>query len=291
MNKMKCLIMALMLCVSLAIYTQAESGDYPDEEKEAGVTIVLTKFDVNDTSLELGWKIKNDTDHDVWICASLKPGDSPVFEWFLDRDGRTFLIRRRFNLTIEEGVIWEFPFYRSRYQRLRSGQEKAESLSIALPVRPRPVFEHLTANAEYAERLAIEIGLYDEDLPGLIFDIVELAEKLNCDISLQSSIIIDNPDGHTEQFFGGVRIARAFHSENSAAFRNSVLSGGDELSIPYLGKALSDEQILRIEVDGVSIPYKSNYPPLAGHEGKSTEYQQSRQMDSRKQDKTNREKG
>lgn len=200
------------------------------------------------------------------------------------------MIRRRFSLVIEEGIIWEFPFYRSRYQRLRSGQEKAESLSIALPVRPRPVFQMLSTNAEYAERLAIEIGLYDEDLPGLILDIVELAEKLNCDMSLESSII-DNPDGHTEQFFGGVRIARAFHSVNSAVFRNSVLSGDDELSIPYLGQALAGEQVLRIEVDSISIPYKSNYPPLAGREGKSTENQQSRQASSHNKDKPKDEKG
>lgn len=280
MNRMKCFIMALT-CVLLATCPQAESEEGPDDEEETAVTIALTKLDVNDQNLDLSWKIKNSRDHDVWICESLNPGSLPVFEKFLDKDSKTLVIRRRFDLPIEEGIWWEFPFHRARYVRLRSGQEKTESASFSVPVRPYPVFGHLRANAEYAGRLALEIGFYDEDLPGLILQIVELAEKINCNLNVS----VLGFEEICDRFFGGWTIAGAFNNASFAYFRNSVTSGGDEVAIPYMGRGLNGEQILRVTVDGVSIPYKSSSPPLTGHTEKRTRDEQRQERSSHNKEK------
>jgi hypothetical protein len=223
--------------------------------KDNPVTIELTRLDVNDTNLELSFKIKNVSNHDVWLCDSLNPGDTSVFEYFLDKDGKTLLIRRRFNLPKDEGIMWEYPFPRARYVRLRPGQEKAESISLAVPVRPQHLFERLHANAEYVERIALEIGFYDEDLPGLILQVVELAERLHHNdfsVGLRDS----NDVEICHRFFGGWNIAIGFRG--ILGFKESVMSGGDEIYIPHMGPILNGEKVLSLEIDGASIPYRGH---------------------------------
>jgi len=237
-------------------YGEVLSADEPphSETEPAGVTTVLTKFDVNDTNLKMDYKIINNTNHDVWICDR-------YVDKFMDTDNRTLVLRTRYNLS-NEGVIWEFPFPRFRYSRLRPGQEKIESISLSFPVKPHALFKTSRGNAEYAKRLAIEIGYYDEDLRKLILNIVEMAEKLNCD---GSAISPWEPNSTLElyyRFFGGIEIAGFFNSEGSTYFRDSVMSDSDEIIAPYLKQTLHGEKVLRIEIDNVSIPYESNYPPL-----------------------------
>jgi hypothetical protein len=251
-------MMLLAGCTIPATNANTLGTDASRVEGDTAVKILLTKFDVNDTKLELGWKIKNDTDHDVWICASLKPGDPAVFDYFLDTDARTLVIRRRFNLPIEDGVSWEFPFYQARYVRLPSGEQRVESFSCAVPVVPRPVFGGLHANAECAERLVLEIGFYDEDLPGLILCIAQMAEMLGCD----TSVFVDQNNAElADRFFGGWRIARSLELD-ATGFRESVVSNGSELRVPYMGLSLNGEKVLCIRVAGTSIPYRSSWPPL-----------------------------
>lgn len=263
------LIAAMAICgVLLMRHTQAENAENnsPDGDEKAAVTIVLTKLDVNDQNLNLSWKITNNTEHDVWVCGGRN------FEWFMDKDAKTLVLRNRYNLP--EGQGWEHP-PRGNYIRLRPGQEKLDSIALGVPVTPSTVFQAVRGNAKYAEHLALEIGFYDEDLRALILDIVEMAEKLSCDISLNSpaspSLIPNDPAMElSRRFFAGVFIARFFNLESFRYFRDSVTSGGDEIIIPYLWQTLNGEQVLRIEVDSVSIPYKSDYPPLASQAGKGT---------------------
>jgi hypothetical protein len=221
---------------------KAAVGGVSSDEQSSKVSLTITKFQVNDQNLELGWKITNGTDHDVWICDGLTTG---YFECVLDKDNETLKIIKRSSLP--QGPGWEhWPWV--RFIRLRPGQEKEDSISLTVPVSPYTEFSHQRGNAEYARRVAIEIGFYDEDLRGLILNIVDLTEQLNCDISLLSSIV--DPE------------AQIFHDESFRGFQNKVLSDGDEIPMPFMGQLFHGEQVLRIEIDGVSIPYKSNYPPL-----------------------------
>ena len=289
------LILVLIMFVLLARCPQAkcgqDNGDSTDPNDLGMVSIVLTKMDVNDTTLELSWKIKNNTDHDVWVCDKY-PMD---FELFMEKDAKTLVLRRRYNLS-KEGVLWEFPFPRFQYSRLRPDQEKVESFSLTVPITPWTLFNSSRGNAESANRLAIEIGFYNEDLPELILNIVETAEKLNCDTSLYSPVFppVDPNDNSTElsrRFFGGVFIARFFNLESFTYFRDSVKSGGDEIITPYLWQTLNGERTLRITVDGVSIPYKSNYPPLTDRGVRRTGDENIQQRSSRNKKKPDREKG
>jgi len=250
--------MAMLVVLMLVI-----SGDVSAEEQNSDVSLTITKFHVNDQILELSWKITNDSDHDVWICDGRTTGY--YFDSFLDKDNETLKIMKRSDLPKQQG--WEhWPWV--RFIRLHPGQDKEDSISLTVPVRPQTEFGHSFGNAEYARRMAIEIGFYDEDLRGLILNIVDLTEQLSCDPNVLSSIV--TPDAQIlERFFAGVDIAQVFHDESFRGFRNKVLSDGDEISMPYMDQFLHGEQVLRIEVDGVSIPYKSSYPPLTDEPSQS----------------------
>lgn len=221
----------------------------------AEVIIELTGFDVNDINLELSWKIINNTDHDVWICDS-------ATDWFMYKDNETLVIRMRYNIS-NAGMLWEIPYPRFRYSRLRPGQEKVKSITHPLPVKPDALFKASRGNAEHASRVALEIGYYDEDLRALILEIVNVRDKLGCDWSAISFAEVPHSTWEVyNRFFGGVLIAQLFNSPTVEYFRDSVMSGGDEIIAPYFRQALHGEQVLRLEVDNVSIPYKTNFPPL-----------------------------
>ena len=113
--------------------------------------------------------------------------------------------------------------------------------------------------ADFAQRLAIEIGFYDEDLRALILSVVDMDESLGCNDTAILAAESEMPRLFY-RFFGGFEIAGWF--KNRTWFRDSVTSDGDEILMPPMYEALNGEQILRIEVDNVSIPYESNYPPL-----------------------------
>ena len=248
MYRIVSLILTLTLCVFFLKFAQAESGDDPNNVEEKVVTIELTKLDVNDTTLELGYKIKNNTDHDVWICDSVSMQLN--YEIYLAEDAQTLVIRKR--LDISPGVVWAaIPV--GRYVRLRPGQEYAESLSRALPVRPALSYIAERANAESAKRLVLEIGFYDQDLPGLIRSIIEVVERLGCaKLELE-----DYESDIMRHYFKGLLIKGRFGGLEH--FDESHQDLSEQFITPYTDQLLG-EQVLRIEVDGLYIPYKGNAP-------------------------------
>jgi len=264
--------MVLLACVLLAKYPRAESADVMIAEEDTIVKVVLTKLDVNDQTLEVGLKIINNTGHDVWVCNGLGYSDGSIcyFGRFMDKDTKTLVLRRRYDLTLrwlERGAIPR----NFRYLRLRPGQEKVESHSFTLPVRPLSVF--LLSPKGYAgsaQSLAIEIGFYDEDLRALILGVVDMAERIGYDDSTLSEVARSDSQSLYYRFFGGFTIARSFKNEDIIYFRDSVTSDGDEILTPPMHQALNGEQVLRLEVDNVSIPYESDYPPLTGQAGKGS---------------------
>lgn len=243
--------------VSIQYGIEQAEGEPPEgQENTADVTISLTKLDVNDTELKLSWKIKNNADHEVWICDNVNKEAPAIFEQFLDQDTRTLVLRRRFGLP---GRL--LPHERRNpaglYVRLLAGQEKVESISIALPVTPVRLFSGEHGNAEYAERLALEIGFYDENLPALILEIVELAEHL--DINLDVGYNGFREDVY-DRFFGGQWIAALFKSDFSFGANVRSADANGEMWMFHMGDTHMGEKVLWVDVDNVSIPYKSNYP-------------------------------
>jgi hypothetical protein len=133
----------------------------------------------------MDYKIINNTDHDVWICESMKIIGARDFDSYIAKDTKTLVIRKRSDLRIE-GII-ESPI-NSRYVRLHPGEERSFNMSESLPFYTQALLEAEVADNPHAFRkagcIALEIGFYDEDLRGLILKIVELAEKLNCDTTI-----------------------------------------------------------------------------------------------------------
>ena len=253
------LFIVLVTGLLSAMFQQLSYGRYGEEITDQNdvdsvidvnsVTITLTHLDVNDINLELGWKIKNNTDHDVWICDTIDkvPGRSD-FELFIAKDNQTLVLRRRFDLdiaTLLEG------FLISRYVRLHAGEERDESLALHIPASYIRYFEAEIGRAEYARSLALEIGFYDEDLRELILRIVDIAKKLNCADPLIPPLDIDDIEIR-DRYFKELLIAHAFNT--SPSFKGSVEGGGEEILIPYMGQAFNTEKVLLMTVNNVSIP-------------------------------------
>ena len=246
MSRTICLMLALTLCFFSSRCAQAENSDDPNNEDGKVVTIELTKLDVNDTILELSWKIVNNSDHDVWICDN-------YVDRFMNKDNKTLVIRRRFDLPVRKGLILERGWGRSRYVRLSPGQEKPEFFSLSLPVQPYQIFTGESGIAQYTERLALEISFYDEDLPRLILEIVEIADHINCDLSVG---YFGFRTDVSNRFFGGPMIALLF--KHLLDFESNVELAYDdgEMWMPHMDGVHMGEQVLRLMVDGVSIPLK-----------------------------------
>jgi hypothetical protein len=218
MERPKNLILASSLIVTFILFLpllwsqQANYGhdgdDVADQNDVDSVIIALTLLDVNDLTLdvndqttdandqspdpnaetlnideptlELRWKIKNNSDHDIWVC-DLVGFIEDEFEVYLEAE-QTLLIRRRLDVpTFVVYYIWP----EGQYVRLRAGEEMVKSLSITLPVHNHwifmPPFLPRLAKQDviYARRLVLEIGYHTKDLAQMILDFQESDEDPN----------------------------------------------------------------------------------------------------------------
>jgi hypothetical protein len=174
---------------------------------------------------------------------------------YLSEDEQSLMIRRR--LDVPTNMYFNASPV-GRYVLLRSEQERTESVSLFVPVGSRPLFANRLETSVHARHLVLEIGFYNEDLPGMIRDILEMAEKLNC----TSFAIGDDTRDFFIRYFKGIWIARMFGGL-SGFERFAYKEGSEEIEITYSRYSrqnFNDEQVLRIEVDGVNIPYDVNAP-------------------------------
>ena len=239
------MIVALFLCITTVTGIQAQSDDDVAVNNNVGTPkIAVTKLDINDKTLKLSYEIRNDSEHDIWVCENVEVDGEWDFEAYLADDNQTLAIRRRLD-------VWaNLESYRQRvgmYVRLRAGEVRAGSLSLTVPVHPRNVYEagRPAKGLEYATRLAIEIGYYTGDLPGMIRGIIEKAENTS-DTSLDKNMVmIKRCLGDIQYFFNEI---------------NKDLNLTENILIPYNWQSLKGEHILRITVDGMLIPYEEEWP-------------------------------
>lgn len=234
-----------------------DGGDLTEQNDVAAVMIVLTKLEITHQTLELGYKIKNGSDHDVWVCDSVCMDYGIDFEAYLAEDARTLVMRKLLDVSPE--ILWvAIPV--GRYVRLRAGQERTESLSLTVPVRPQLVYIGQRASAEYATCLVLEIGFYNEDLPGLIRSIIEVAERLGC----APPTVKDYDSDIMRRYFSGLLIYGRFGGLSQ--FDESHQDVSEEFVTAYTDRLLG-EQVLRIVVDNLYIPYQG-YIPLTSRAAK-----------------------
>jgi len=259
MNMYKKIILLLGLCTIFVPRLQVEDVNNLKTQEET-LSIALTGYDVNETTLKLSWSIKNNSDYDILICDAIGERSQDFkygFESYIAVDNQTLV----FSWRLDKPILGIYPHpidFFGRYVRLRANQELSKSLTFALPVGRFPKIECYVGNASYATRLAIEIGYYDEDLPTQILQIVDVARRFNCES-------IKFEDYHEDwkifrRYFAGILIEDSFNKW--ADFRESITSGADEIILPYIGEFLSrgehvlDEKILRLDISGVNIPVR-----------------------------------
>jgi hypothetical protein len=242
------MIVVLSMCILPAIQAQAESDSSAAvNNKVAPPTIAITSVDVNDTILKLSYDIRNDSGNDVWILVGFgKTGVSA--EAFMDKDDRTVLIRRRLDVAFGGGGEIAY----GRYVLLRAGQTQREAITLATPVNPeygfvdRPLRQ--ARGLEYATRLAIEIGYYVGDLPGMIRDILEQADKIG-----------SKPKNHDDNIIGYYFRGSLYFNKLSEAL---LRQRDEEVLLPYTYQWFKAEKVLRTMVDDLRIPYKEKEDQL-----------------------------
>lgn len=211
--------------------------------KVMGVTIELTKLEITDSSLGVSYRIRNSLDHDVWVCTRVS---STPHEVFLAYDTQTLVIRRR--LDVPSTWVWRRPPAPGTYMRLSPGTAQPESLQLELPVIQQLVYAGggSTEAPQTARRLALEIGYYDEDLPALVRSILDVAGKF----AGESWKLDPNME---RTYFRGLGVRGAL---SAYGVMNKDPYGEGRVYIDYSHQALTGEKVLRIEVTGLSIPYK-----------------------------------
>ena len=219
--------------------------------KDTGVTMEILDLDVNESTLALSYNIRNGTNRDAWVCNSI--GSVP-FEVFLTSDKQTFLIRKR--LDVSSNTIWRGPSPVGTYARIAPGVALTESVQVALPASPTFLYASRGATevAQTVTCLALEIGYYDEDLPALIHGIIGVAEKSG----LTSQ---DVPPNILDTYFRGLRVRGVLGNFDRV---NKDPYGEGCVYIAYSGQALTDEKVLRVDVNNISISYKGYSERVAG---------------------------
>jgi len=93
--------------------------------------------------------------------------------------------------------------------------------------------------------LTLEIGFYDEDLPGLILSIIQEADKFSDLRSVAATAM-------TKEYFRGLLVRTSMGNLPNIIEAHSK----GQVFVDYSWQALTGEKVLRIEVYGVSIPYE-----------------------------------
>jgi hypothetical protein len=256
MNRSTIMTMIVFLCLIPSMVARAKTEAQSSSDYKAP-TIDVTKLDITDKSLKLNYEVRNDSKQDIWICEDITVSQHDFdFEVYLTEDGHTLLIRRRFDVE----AVGSFPYAppHGRYVRLSPGQIRTESLLLLVPVYPRRVFHWGTKpnGTVNAKRLAIEIGYYNGDMPGMIFSMLEEAEKPS-DRRQVYKFFPDDPIPYSpptiEDMFGGLW----YFNHKSEHFRDR----DEEIVIPWTGWIRLGEKVSRIVIDGQQIPYEEKYDP------------------------------
>ncbi len=230
------LIMALSVCIIPE--TRAQSESVADKNKASVPTISVTKLDIGVKTLKLLYEIRNESKQHIWILTGL--GTFSVnASVFMEKDGRTLLIRRRLDMPFSGGGN----IFYGRYILLHAGQTRTESVTLTIPVYSEHGFagRRNAEGLEYATRLSIEIGYYTEDLPGMIRGILEKADKIGNKINTRDEEVI-------KYYFKG----SLYFNKISEILRQR----DEEVLLPYTYQWFKGEKVLRTIVENVRIPYE-----------------------------------
>lgn len=256
MNKQTIITAALLFCILVSISTQAKpDGKAVADDKLDAPSILVTKLDINDESLQLFYEIRNNTKHDIWTFEGVGGYDIGA-EVFMEEDNQTLLIRTRLDIPAYPDTTT--PSFDGRYIHLAPGRSLSESVSLPIPVRPCYGFGGWSKDTghPHATRLAFEIGYYVGDLRDIIR--TRLAKEKISD-SKKSPVYSDNSK-KLSNWFPGIGVL-TFNKMNEG-----LRSKDEEVLIPYTDKLLKGERPLRITIDSLRIPYMKQDDQTIGPE-------------------------
>jgi hypothetical protein len=238
MNRYTILITALAVFILLTAPAGADA-EPKDNGKADDMKLVVTSLDVNDTALKLICEIRNNCSQDVWICVSVNENAGFDFEAYADNDTQTLVIRRR--LDVPSTIMWDVSPY-GKYIRLRPGEKRVESVSLSLPVRSRRVYIASQGKKliEFITHVTIEIGYYVGDLPKMFINMLTEMEKTDIDKFVGFTMVCGDVLGFN-------RMNEWFKKRRE-----------DEILIPYTRQEFKGEEVLRIVIDDIKIPYNES---------------------------------
>ena len=279
MNRYAILITTLYICTLFTLSTQAQPVVDSRAEKEAvAPIIVLTELEVGDKTFELKYKIKNVSDHDIWICDWGKVYAGFQFEVFLDDNYQTLCIQRRLDVLPKYGYRHE-PYGRyGRYVRLSSGDEQLESLSFGLPVNASLLYpaQQELKGTTFVKHLVLEIGFYNGDLPEMVHEVLTEAEITGSTKPDHNLVVNNKHDSDlaikTKPYFVGMSIEEKYGGLLGFNRRNEVQKTGalrvlksrdDELLLLYTDPPLIGGDVFKLKVDDLEIPCQEEKEELS----------------------------
>ena len=265
MNRRDACAFAWCACLLLSGFTTARphehdaAGGYISKESPAP-TIVLAKPEASDTTLRVPFEIRNDSGRDVWICD-----DFTVFlhdydaEVYMTADHKTLRVRRR--LDVDPCSSVSSPPH-GRYVRLPDGQSRRELLFLSLPVKSRFFWARPRVEGRAdAGRLVLEIGYYAGDMPTMIRGVINGPAQRQ-PIHVHGPYVVTGPPPLLKDWFVSMVHWNWWNWPGM-----HIRHRGEEILIPWTGSERVGEQVLRVSLDGLKIPYEEGYeratvPPL-----------------------------
>jgi len=226
-----------------------------DESTIVDVNMEVDRVTVTPSLAKVEYHIENNSDHDIWICDSIALRDRER-EVYLDDDRDSLIVRCRSH--VPTSIDW-YTGTSGHYIRMRTGQRWNRSLLVGLPVHAQRIYQGGKASGDKAKHLVMEIGFYNEDLPGKIENL--LTDALTTD-----------PEDRNEyqrrllRTFGGFLVSKAmiYYREGyeQLGYR------GEEIYVPYNYPCLEGEQVLQFTITDLDLPYmedrsKANPPDLS----------------------------
>jgi hypothetical protein len=230
------------------IYTsQAQINSFNNAIENNDVIINVNSIQETEKAIKIEYEIINNLGYEVWICEGVT-NSLYQFETFMEGDGETITIRKRYDLSINERGIYENWSIICKFVRLGPSDKRIESLSITLPVFAKIFFTSETGSPkinykDYAKRIILEIGYYSGSLPDRI-------SEINKEIRKEAAKQLAYPPNVFIPYMTNIHIL-------PPEIKDDITKYGQEKSVYISNPSRINFKIVKTEINNLKIPYDS----------------------------------